>query len=1067
MYTPKRLKTGKPSSPYPASPFNLTKELHRDTPNKGAYTPSKVKVLEQDDSYQLLSYGDNLPVKIAEVLAASDNAAMSAKISNSGWACIIDNRKLYAWKTSSGSKKSVNTFEFQLASTVINHKSALTCVFESSSSDSVYTNTTKTSLISVSPEGTARYWQNITQPALMVEVNLSIGDKQCSSIQSIMPYGCVLVTTTNELYHIMPSNSGMNYHQVSLTSGMLSNISRRMSSFWSQPAVVQSKHTPILCNGTLDFDALERHIFVSLDKKLQKWEISGTLFSSSKMLFDVDLGACFDNYAGKTEFTPDGIVDDVQVVDMKNTGSGVVLLLALWKGNDYKVVLGTLKTNVDGNSSNFERITAVDYHENELSKSLQLNIPFPGYQAFISTSNMIISLPATKSTRNHIKVTFDKSPIIGTGCCGTDSIYLTRKDGLVNLKISYVVEPALIEKSQIKMFNEEPGDEASTPTDLYSTVQSLFISHTQGKVQNILNLLSSLECTGIEFGAVIMKIASELLDSYPPSDPRWLAGNAAFPPSSVLLLNQIRDKEKIFDEYLNFISVYDLLNKCGEPNDAVKIFLHEGAEKIRCASALLDVPSDLTSIIDDVINSAELEVDEGENVNRKDSFFAKITNIDKFFSVLLKVEDSKLANMLAINDQVGLILVVSQIITSCFQTAWQYRCNAGDFLPSRHVPWTGSSTGQHNRSLLKHQLDVIVNQGLCNVDSTKVGSVLTQQVVLLSDLLFDGYLKELSIMKHASTSKDIDILETEYNEERNKIIMALVNLGYFEESATLAEHYKDFHMLIFLCNRTNDTEKLEHYKNEFKDEGFDNILYKWYMDKGAWSQLMTNKDNSNDFDSMLSSHDQLSWIHFIGTEQYGKASEVLSNLANDEKEFCSRKKSMLVLSNLAMLAADKSAEVIEAKISDIDKQLELLTYQDLIMKDIIKDTSEESAPLSAEELIKLCLDENIPTLTENQYISLIEMIQFLSTNQQQYLLDIWSKCLLQDNWDEGIHLDATATMSQKVFYKCLKYWKEKDRAGIPPLKDLAPSISTTTDSMLHQLKVCYELLSLQELTAGV
>jgi len=297
----------------------------------------------------------------------------------------------------------------------------------------------------------------------------------------------------------------------------------------------------------------------------------------------------------------------------------------------------------------------------------------------------------------------------------------------------------------------------------------------------------------------------------------------------------------------------------------------------------------------------------------------------------------------------------------------------------------------------------------------------------------------------------------------------LINLGYFEESATLAEHYKDFHMLILLCERTNDNEKLQQYKFQFKNEGFDNILYQWYVENGQWSQLMTTKDKFNDFDTLLSSNEQLSWIHFIGVKEYSKASQVLSNLATEEKESIARKKYMLVLANLTILAANEAENVMEAKISDIDGHLELLSYQCQFFKYIGKELSDDTLPLTAEELINLALDGNSPTLTKSQYISLIELLQFLSSNQQPYFLKIWSKCLLQDSWEEEIHLDATAVISHKIFYKCLKYWKEKSISveTLPRLKDLIPMISCLSENMLHHVKICYEMLSLQELSLDV
>merc|ERR1719193_869975 len=167
-----------------------------------------------------------------------------------------------------------------------------------------------------------------------------------------------------------------------------------------------------------------------------------------------------------------------------------------------------------------------------------------------------------------------------------------------------------------------------------------------------------------------------------------------------------------------------------------------------------------------------------------------------------------------------------------------------------------------------------------------------------------------------------------------------MNLGYVEEATTLAEHYKDFPMLILLCEKANDSGKLKYYKVLFKNDGFNDVLYKWYVEKGAWKELMTTQDDTDNFDSMLATHKQLSWLHFLGANEYTKASDVLTHLASEEKELSDRKKSMLVLANLSILAADAPPEMIEGKMSIIDQQLDILNYQETILKSLEKDPSE-------------------------------------------------------------------------------------------------------------------------------
>ena len=1093
MYTPKRLKSNPRgdsplSSPFPsrkASSDRTTTPSRgvnasrlKDTPSRGAGTPSRVgtpsrgvNVVEQDETYQLLSYGGNLPVKVAELLAAGTGDNLSARIEQSGWALLIDNRKLFAWKVSSNLiKKTMSCFEFQLPASSSAHQSCLVAMLESNQN-----NVSKTSLVCVSTEGSVRYWPSLTQPTVFVESTVNMdSDARCCRVQAVMPYGCVVVTNTNQLYQLSPSNSTIGCHHISTNTGVLSSIGKRMSSFWSQPTLNVCKYPPVLCNGTIDCDADERYFFLSADHKLQKWELVGTAFGMWKMLFQVDLRICVNDYTGLKELTSQETVDDVQVLDMKTTGYGIVMLLRLIVPGGAISVIGTFKTSSDDYM--LERLQRID-SDGGFDGELDLLVPFGGYQAYISNSNTIVSLPLIPTTRGPVKVSLRKGAgILGVGCIGTETVYLTQRDGLVNLKVSYVPEPILLEQTQVNMLNDSSVEQIGTtadPTDVHGILRSAFILHSQGKVQNIINVISSIE-PNKDVTDAVKKVSVELLDGYPPSDPRWSTSNPAFPPTSVLLLNQLRDKEKIHEEYLNFLSVYDVLDKISsnELIDDVKIYLCENAEMLRCAITLLELPSHLGDIIDDVINSPYLsaEVDESdEQTNRKDAFFGKVTHIAKFFHALLKFEADELSSIQAIQKQVDIILYISEIVTSCFQSAWQYRQNTPHRYTSLvHVPWTCSSAG--NRVLLAHQIDLIITQALGNVDSVKSGCGLTRQTVLLSDLLFDGYIREVASLKGSGSNRAVE-MEEEYNGERTRVISALMKAGYIEEATTLAEHYKDFKMLIVLSEETNDVSKLKYYKGVFKEDGFNDILYKWYVEKGAWKQLMTNGETEN-FDTMLATHKQLNWLHFLGANEYAKASDALTQLASDEKELNDRKKSMLVLANLSILAADAPSEAIEEKMATIDQHLDVVNYQEQIFASLNKDAS-EAAPMSPDELINLCLDDNTGVLTEPQYITLVELLQLIpvSDDRRPLLLDIWAKCVLQEEWDESlINVDSVAVVSQKTFYKCLRYWRDAEGINnnhLPLLRELTTRLGDSMSGGLeHQLKVCYEALGMQQLSVG-
>lgn len=1093
MYTPKRQQRsrledsliGKQNSPFSTLNLSVTEDsVHtRKLQSKAAF-----QIIEQDESHQLLTYGNALPVEVAEVLAASQKAPLSAKIDPAGWVSVVCGRKLFIWRfTSSAAKKAVSCFEFQLAPTELTHQADLTCVIETNSSDPTFAMNTKTSVMNVSPEGTVKFWQNINRPAVTVESFLNLGGKQCLYLLPLSPYGCVLVTTTNEVYILSPSISTVHCRQLTTSKGMLSNIGRRVSSFWSQPVVGANKYPPCICSGTNDYDTPERHFYTITNQQFQKWEIAGPSESETKMVYEIDLLKCIKMYTNENVESFQHI-DEIQVLDMKNAGFGTMLLMVLWSGDTYRCAVGLLKARGDDTQVSFSSIVLIDDEvQEEDFTNLKLALPVAEYHVFIASKHMIYAQSVSKSMWNPVKVEFNKvnSAIIGVGNCGSDPIFLSRRHGLITLRLMQDPAIALMksiqqpEKAKISKEQSKTVDiplEIS-PSNAYATIKTAFVAHSKDGVDTN-HIISTLECTPQDIHDAVIQLSIELLNSRPVSDPRWAAQrNIGLVTTSVLLLNQLQDKEQIHAEFIEFLTHSNIYEKTMEKRYDIQFEVNENSEKLQCMLALQNMYSRVGDIIDETINTLNVGLstfDEENNFNAKDVFFANVTGVGQFFFALLRLEEKKLSQISTVKEQVELISTVSELFATCYTAAWQHRqvvTKQRQATQMHHVPWTGSATGINNRALLKRQIQLALEQGLPNVDSTKVGAILTCQVILLSDLLLDGYERELALLRSTGTHQQFASLDEEYQQERQCIVILLVELSYYEEAATLAEKYEDFLSLILLCEKTQDTEKLEHYKQSFGKQGFSEVLYQRYMDTGAWGKLMGEKDTSDDFDKFLGNYNNLSWLHFIGAKEFSKASHVLKHLSGDEKTCAPRKRLMLVLSNLSMLASDEETSEITAHVNGVDKHLELLEYQDNIMEFLGKG-SHLYPPLPAEELIQMCLTENPANLTDDHYAHLFGLLSHVETDAQNLALDVWCNCILHDNWGECSQLDYADVVTQKMFFRCLKYCKNTDSSLslIPSLRDLMSLNALkirSTQASLRQLKACYEVAGLNNLIEGV
>lgn len=1085
MYTPKRRSTmgGGPASgggdessffmrasnsPYKTLNISMSSEKE-ETINKTYNKNGTFQVIEQGDSHQLLSYGTSLPVEVAKVL--SSNEKVSCNIDPSGWAAVVSHRKIYTWRYMASSiKKMVSCFELHLSPTELSHSAKLSCILQEVSQDASLN--TKVSVMNISPEGSVRYWQNITRPSMMIETNIDLGGKQCHKLLPLKRYGCILLTTTNELYLLTPTMVSISCSQINSTNGMLSNIGRRVSSFWSQPAVDASEEfLPCICEGTLDRDQFERYFYVAIKGSIQKWMTIGTQPTDTKLLFEAPLM----KHLKKKEFSFEwDDINDVQVIDMQNTGFGVVLLIALWKDDEtYFSCLATMKAH-SAEDITIDNVNVIQYDlKNVDPNSLKLILPLGGYEAFVCTNNLILSQSVAQNMKNLISIEFNmtNNMVLGGGSCGTESIFLTKRHGLVTLKVqqhqpSMLMDPIPTIKSSVEHNQTEVAmDNIETNNDIQSIVKNAFIKYSKNE-NNITNLSEyTSRNNGDEINVALESISHEILNSLPATDTRWASASSqeksSLQPTSVLLLNQLNDKIKIFETYLKFLETSNIFEIDGNVKDRIHCSLCEHGEKLMACLTLLNLYPENEQLINRCISSANKDVSSGKN--NKDKFFSKVTDIDYFFMLLIKNEEVWLKELKAIKEQVELVASISTVITDCYTASWEYRQNYENkyqLSQNIQVPWTGRSEGVNNRELLKLQINFILKQALPNVDSIKNGNILSRNAMLLSDILLDAYEKQLNLKSTSLDQYAYDTINEEFYYQRENICTSFVNQNYHEQALQLAKKYEDFSMLITICEKLNNQEKLNEYKVLFQNQGFNDVLYKYYMDKGAWGRLMSLENASADYDKFLTNHNTLSWLHFIGSKDFSKASNVLKDLAEKEQANVDKKKMMLILSNLSMLASSEDTTVIANIVTDSDTELELIEYQNNIMKHLQRN---DTTPLTAEDLLKVCLSDDSNIIDEKYYILLLDLLTHIDNDSESFGQAVWNKIVSVDRWDDQPMLDYTAIVTQKVIYKCLTYLINRDSLHLflPSLNNLL--ISTENDlsqTCQTQIKACYESLQI-------
>ena len=160
-----------------------------------------------------------------------------------------------------------------------------------------------------------------------------------------------------------------------------------------------------------------------------------------------------------------------------------------------------------------------------------------------------------------------------------------------------------------------------------------------------------------------------------------------------------------------------------------------------------------------------------------------------------------------------------------------------------------------------------------------------------------------------------------------------VNDGQYELATKLAEKYLDFQVLVQICDRTENQNRLDSYIEKYKELDFSQFAINWHLRQNKRGDLFERfKHNQSDLSKFLHDHPSLSWVQAIFNGDLASASHVLYQLGRDETELVARKKTMLSLAKLTALAAEESAN---ERIENINAELLLITYQDTISQNLL------------------------------------------------------------------------------------------------------------------------------------
>lgn len=1024
-------------------------------------TPTRVQshAAAESINYDVQTFGSSLPVKVMEALTMADaDDQISVKVNESGWAWMVCGEKLIIWKICQTAVAKLSVCkELQLPSSEYNYTADLVAVTSAAPLESA--GVQSISVLAVAVEGTARLWPSLAKEGNYTETDVDLGDL-CNFVIAVRGGSFILSSEKNRLLRASVDSSGkLQYRALLQGQGMLSGIGRRVSSLFGilAPPANDTLHSVLWVGGA-------SCLYTLTSSSLSKWELDDSYehqilsWDAQRALTESIADAIWGSESNYEEMKEGA---NVTYLDMKLSQAGLVVLAAAWHPSDSPCLayfcLVTLQESGAAISDQFTvEVTKYNppFQSEEALQNTRLVLPqTPGCTAFLYNEELVFacSTGTGRGGQPDEKISFN-SPgdrVRGGGCCANLPVFFSQNSGLLAVvaRESASILPETMEDSLFSSLNAGPEVSAmETPTrsepvaqeDKTKLLKTAFLQFCRNDLVGAQTVTDDLfpadgdADEGAELDGVVTRINLDLVDDYPASDPRWAESvpdeSAGFPLTSLIILHQLEDKMKAHGCFMDFLLQVGLLDRLGQVTVrsspmATRLLLCEHAEKLQAAMVLKNHHTKHPELVNRAINIALQRNNAAvpPSLTAADVFFREVSQISSVFDCLLEEEERSLKeNSVDSVQWAQVVLTVNNIIKDSLQAAGQYRDTKASMYRAsestaaepEYIPWTASGGVGGVRTVISRQHEIILRSVYPHADS-ELRSALCEQLVALLDIYLSGYVAQLTSLQQqrppGAQQERYNNLEMEYSQRRSELLAPLLDLGQYQWVAALAEKYCDFDILVQMCEQTDNQSRLQHYMTKFADQNFADFLFRWYMEKGKRGKLLSQPvAQHQQLASFLQSHQHLSWLHHIHVHDYSSAHRTLYSQANMESRYFVKKKTLLALSKLTVLASDLPEEQFNKKVDDIVEQERFLLHQETLPRQLLEEKQQnpDTMPvLSAHNLIQLYICDDNRRANEYDFKKALDLLEYVDEEDDVDIdalkCEIFGKALRRDDWSSA------------------------------------------------------------------
>ncbi|CAB3236401.1 unnamed protein product [Arctia plantaginis] len=1055
------------------------------------------------------TYGMPLPVMVTEALTFA-SGEVSVRMSPCGWCWVVSGRRIVSWARSPSSSGmsspapgSTIARELTLPQTDLAHKADLVVIFYEDGAQ-------MPSCIGVSPEGTVRYWSSVGQEGVYVDISCELAGQECERLSDYTPEGLVLATTTCTVVLLTPTvvdgRATVTCRQLRPPSGWLGGIGRRVSLlfFGSMPAHADTKLVGVVVlPGSGETESTIA--LVSGGPALQLWR--GT------ELYEHELRRPLTEAHARDHLAPHGDLNSLEIMalDVRASGNNGLLLLIATVNVARSPEMRYAIAHISVEDPSHPRVTSLALARGWAAEGGEAPRFVPlAHRAMLYTTNYIALVSTTMSNDkvDYIDICGAGDRVLGAEICGGVPLIFSAKHGVLALLCNdnMISTPSMCEspmgspcpsdtcEGNLSLYAIDPHEVSLVTRDACGKLKTAFLFHVRRDAVACRALVAELFAGAPSerdvdsvLDRTVLTIATEMLDDVPTGDPRWKprggrVADVSLGSSAALELEvQLRDKQRAFTLFIDFLRAVGLWQRLGLVTNesgggvmSTESALGALAEQLAIATTLrkLQHGADgqlIDAAINEVVNGSSSEGEEEEWVEEAlssgalspvDVCYRRASRVWRVLRALARAPPPQHAARARALHDAATINILTSVMQAVHKVRAQWQANGSAAPASPPSPHSPHSPPLGPRALLPALVDLhkrALTGFALNCGEASLRAALYEAAGALADLL----LSEADHLRHSSHTAHL------YERMRRDVIQPFIDEGQVERAAALAEKFKDFELLIEMCIKNDDYDRLFSYIDKYTSEGMAETTFAWLAERSGrlraalvrvvgvrWAGRLREWLGAAPPRAPLLALHQLQHAHHL------RAAATLAHLARNEHDSLGRMTTMASLAKLCLVASDETDVQTSEIWQKLESRLSLAELHTSLPRDIKIHhglDEDDTKVLPPEELVQMYIESDSSSLTEYDYKKALDLTDFIQDMERRddLRLRVWCACICRDDWSNCRVDSPNDELNSKMFFRLidLVHIMGGDlELLLPPVEDIltAPELAElVSDSRFH------------------